>query len=752
MAIIPFASGTFVHTDVANANRAYPAQGTLSTAQDYTDYPGLSLRDLEIFLEDVRYQPNWRLHAEREADYYDGNQMEADVLAEMEERGMAPLITNLIRPTIDVVLGMEAKTRQDWKVIPDKDGDKETEEVAVALNVKLHEAERISRADRANSDAYAEQIKVGLSWVEVGRESDPFKARYRVKKVHRREIWWDWRSVEPDLADARYLFRRKWYDKDQLVAMFPKQMELIRHAAGGWPSFEPSRVTETGLYRDWEIERDSSIEDLEWRDAERERLALYEVWYRVWIRGPVLRLPTGRVTEYDPKDQRHVQAVGLGMIEPEIAVFNKMRLSWWIGPHRVHDMATPYKHNGFPYIPFFGYREDRTGVPYGLIRSMKSPQDEVNARRQKMMWLLSAKRVITDDDAVSGKRHDDVREEIARPDAYIILNENRKNISPDAFRVESDFELSRQQFMVMEESKQSIQDTGGVYQSMLGSSGRTKGGQASVGRGMSGVAIDQLIEQGTTTLAEINDNYNFAKRMVGDQLLGLVKEDLENKQETVHVKSPQGKKKQIELNKPGQDMLGNQIRTNDVIRTMTQVALEDVPSTPTYRRQQLAQLTEMTKGLAPELQTAIMDMIIEATDLTQRHEIAARIRKITGQDVSLDDLDEDERAKVIEEQRKKQAEQEEQTRLMFEMMQKELDEISRKVENIHADTKKKAAETEKLEAETDQIESETEGGEREQDLAERTEDFEENQAIDEQFAAIAKGKGKTVSETPRTKQ
>jgi len=528
MAIIQNPTGSFLHSDVANANRAYPALGTLSTATDYAEYPGLSLRDLEIFLEDVRYQPNWRLHAEREADYYDGNQLEADVLAEMEERGMAPLITNLIRPTIDVVLGMEAKTRQDWKVVPDKDGSKEDELVASALNVKLHEAERVSRADRAVSDAYAEEVKVGMSWVEVSRESDPFKPRYRVKKTHRREIWWDWRSVDPDLSDCRYLFRRKWYDKDQLVAMFPKQMELIRHAAGGWPSFEPSRVTETGLYRDWEIERDSSIEDLEWRDSERERLALYEVWYRVWIRGPVLRLPTGRVTEYDPKDQRHIQAVGLGMIKPEVAVFNKMRLSWWIGPHRVHDMPSPYKHNNYPYIPFWGFREDRTGIPYGLIRSMKSPQDEVNARRQKMMWLLSAKRVITDDDAVMGKRHDDVREEIARPDAYIILNPKRANISSDAFRVESDFQLSQQQFLVMQENKQSIQDAGGVQAALMGTEGRTRSGQPGLGKQHSGIALDKLIEQSTTTLAEINDNYRFSRRLVGNALLNLVKEDLEN--------------------------------------------------------------------------------------------------------------------------------------------------------------------------------------------------------------------------------
>jgi hypothetical protein len=57
---------------------------------------------------------------------------------------------------------------------------------------------------------------VGLGWVEVARESDPFKFPYRCTAVHRNEIFWDMLDREPGLPKARYLVRRRWTDADQV--------------------------------------------------------------------------------------------------------------------------------------------------------------------------------------------------------------------------------------------------------------------------------------------------------------------------------------------------------------------------------------------------------------------------------------------------------------------------------------------------------------------------------------------------------
>jgi hypothetical protein len=191
----------------------------------------LSLQTFTRWLDEIEQQPAWRARADRECDYYDGNQLDSDVMRKARERGLPPAIEPLIGPTIDAVLGMEAKSRTDWRVIAD--GDKEGDDVADALNYRLNQAERHSRADAACAEAYASQVKVGLGWVEVRREQDPFLYTYSVGAVHRNEIWYDWLS-KPDLSDARYLVRRKWMERDKAKLMFPDQADLIEHSGSGW--------------------------------------------------------------------------------------------------------------------------------------------------------------------------------------------------------------------------------------------------------------------------------------------------------------------------------------------------------------------------------------------------------------------------------------------------------------------------------------------------------------------------------------
>lgn len=663
---------------------------TIVDAQSYDSFQGMDVRLLENFLDEAREQPFWRQSAEIEADYYDGNQLDSETLASMRERGMPPLVFNYIAPTVNTVLGMEAKTRTDWRVKANRPGDKQADDVAEALNVRLNEAERLSRADWAVSDAYAAQTKVGMGWVEVGRESDPFLPSYRVGYVNRREIWWDWRARHPELLDARYLFRRKWYDEDHLEAMFPQHKEIIHHALAGWPFWDPGPMIETNLASSWDIERDSSLDDKEWRDTVRRRLALYEVWYRVWVRGHVLRMPDGRVVEFDRKNEKHVRAVAMNAVPVEAATYSKVRLSWWIGPHKIVDVPTPYPHNYFPYIPFWGYREDRTGVPYGLIRGMRSPQDAINARRSKLMWLLNAKRVTADDDSVKNRDHSSARQEVGRPDAYIILNPERRNKRAEAFKVESDLPLSAQQFNMLQEDKESLQDTGGIFKSMLGK--RESGAE-------SGVAINSLIEQGTMTLAEINDQYRMSRRRVGEMLLTLVKEDL-NKQSDVEVTIDRGlgRKKKVTLNQTVEDpATRTKTRTNDVLRTQTILVLDDVPSTPTFRAQLVMHLAELAKGLPPEIQPLVVDMIIEGSDVPHKEEIIERVRKALG---LMDPAD------MSPEERQAAQQQQQQT---MAAMQGEIDKLLAEVENLRAKTDKADAETALLHEKLDQTQVDTAG-------------------------------------------
>lgn len=623
------------------------------------------------WVQECQDQPDWRMAADRACDYYDGNQLDSEVMRKARERGLPPAIEPLVGPTIDSVLGMEAKTRTDWRVIPDS--DKQNDDVADALNYRLNQAERHSNADVACGDAYASQIKAGIGWVEVAREQDPFKYPYRCSAVHRNEIWWDWKA-KPDMSDARYLIRRKWMHRKLAALMIPDQAELIEHAGAGWQQFDPGMLSmeggsSTGLANSWTDERGWSIEEQQWRDIHNQMVCLFEVWYRDWQRVTVIKSPDGRVIEYDASNIMHQQAVAMNMVDVSTAVIGKVRLAWFMGPHKLADMKSPYKHGKFPYVPFWGKKEDRTGVPYGLVRGMIYLQDEVNARIARMQWGLAATRTTRTDGAVLDD-DDSFRDEVGRPDADIVLDPEAMR-QGGVFKVERDFELNRQQYDRLVDAREGIKRVGGVNDTFMGAA-----------RGNSGVADSQLLEQSSQMLADLNDNFKTSRQEVGDLLLSMIIEDLSGKPESVFIDGKSLKEdRTVMLNQPMTDeATGIQYMDNDVQRTKLKVTLEDVPSTPSFRAQQLAAMSESFKAAPPEYQKIMMPHLFNLMDVPNKKDIIEAIKALGDGQQSEEEI----------QQRINQAVQDALTKAMVELKTRELDQ---KQPLIDAQVKKTNAES-----------------------------------------------------------
>ncbi len=578
---------------------------------------GMSLQQLENMLSDLRFQPLWREEAAKCADYYDGHQITQERLDRMERLGIPPLITNLIAPAVNAVLGMEAKTRTDWRVTQENDVQEVPEDMLDAMNAKLNEAERESRADRAISDAYAAQVKAGLGWVEVGRSTDVLDYPYRVQDVHRDEIWWDWRAKKPDLSDARYLIRKRAFDQDVLMAMMPEHKDLIQWSVedrfNTW-QFDTKQNIDTKLAYAAQLERITNIDAMEWRNADRRRATLFEVWYREWKSGDVFRLTNGRVVVFNKKNPRHVEAYRAGVIQLYKAPFAHVRVSFWLGCHRLYDMPTPYSHRHFPYVPFWGYREDTSGVPYGLIRAMISPQDVVNSADSKMHWMLNSRRLRASSDAIDKQYNSwgTIRENLARPDSIVLLDPAKPNAK---FEESDGGQLNEQQFRRRQQASQNVEQAGGIYRAMLGNESAAT----------SGIAISSLVEQGNITLAEINDNYQYARRQVGELLFSNVRDDILQGEIPVSIKK-EGRRKVVVLNKRTKD--GG--IENEVAAVPAKVVLDDVPSTPAFRQQQLQMLSQYTKGLPQDVQLALADIVIGLADVPQKDKVLARIKKIAG--------------------------------------------------------------------------------------------------------------------------
>ncbi|WP_167141305.1 portal protein [Pseudomonas sp. OTU750018] len=572
-------------------------------------------------MREIEEQPHWRSTADKEMDYADGNQLDSELLQRQRELGIPPAVEDLVGPALLSIQGYEATIRTDWRVTPN--GGTGGQDVADALNYQLNQAERESHADAACSDAFRPQIAIGLGWVEVKRESDPFKFPYRCVEVNRREIHWDFAAVEKDLSDARWLRRQRWLTPDRIALVFPQHKDLVKAIGKNGPSWWAEQAIElsdggssTGLNNAWAEARGWTVQEERWYNPTSKEVCLAEVWYRRWVSVPVIKTPDGRVVEYDENNDKHNLAIASGAAQYSVAVVARMRRSYWLGPHCLHDGPSPYSHTHFPYVPFWGFREDATKVPYGYVRGMIYPQDALNSGISKLRWGMAVVRTERTKGAVA-MTDAQFRRQVGRVDADIVLDADHMSKPGARFAVSRDFQLNAQHFQLINDSRSSIQRVSAVTSGFMGKEGTAR----------SGLQEQTQVEQSNQSLARIMDNFRAGRSMVGELLLSMIVEDLGDQEKTIIIEGDAVREdRAVVINKPEQDAAGFTYLSNDLQRTRLKVALEDVPSTASYRGQQLNAMSEAVKSLPQQYQAAMLPFMVSLMDVPFKRDVVEAIR------------------------------------------------------------------------------------------------------------------------------
>lgn len=584
----------------------------------------LSYEEYNELFSEVEEQPYWRHIADKEMDYADGNQLDSELLQRQSELGIPPAIEDLIGPSLLSIQGYEAMSRTDWRVTPN--GEPGGQDVADALNYKLNQAERESKADRACSEAFRPQIGIGLGWVEVKRENDPFKFPYRCKGIHRNEIHWDMKAREPDLSDARWLRRQRWLTADRIMLAFPKHKELVQRlsvdGADWWTELDSATLDggqSTGLQNAWNEARAWTHQEDRWYNRSSKELCVSEVWYRRWVNVTVIKTPNGRAVEYDENNLNHAVAVASGSAKPEQATAARVRRAYWLGPHKLSDNPSPYPHRHFPYVPFWGFTEDNTGIPYGYVRGMKYAQDSLNSGQSKLRWGMSVTRVERTKGAVA-MSDAQLRKQVARADADIVLDAEHMARPGARFDVNRDYNLTDQHHQMLQDNRQTIERTSNI----------TAGFQGKQGTATSGLQEEKQIEQSNQSLGRIMDNFREGRTMVGELLMAMIVEDMGKEPQTVIIEGDAvTDDRAVSINQPEVDPeTGAKYLSNDLQRTRLKVALEDVPSTASYRGQQLNAMSEALKSLPPEYQAAVMPFMVSLMDVPFKRDVVEAIRNV----------------------------------------------------------------------------------------------------------------------------
>ncbi len=545
-------------------------------------------------------------------DFYDGLQYSEEDAAELIERGQAPLVFNEIKPTLDWLIGTERRTRVDFHVFPREEAD-----VGMA-KIKQDVLKYIADINKINfkrSQAFKDAAIVGVGWLEDGVLCDATEDPIYSRAESWRNIWYDSSSIELDLSDARFIFRRKWLDLDIALAMFPDRKEVLEQAAITANLFDRDFDEEFYLGQSLSLQQGGStfarrtfISDSSNVHNKRSRVELIEAWYRDPARTQILRGQVFNGQEYDPANPMHVKAVHDEACSLYDKLETKVRCAVMTKGHLLQDMESPYRHNRFPFTPIWCYRRGRDNAPYGVVRNIRDPQEDLNKRASKALFILSTNQVIAEDGAVED--WDVLREEVARPDGIIIKNKGRE------LEIRQDKALAEEHIRLMDRDGNAIRNVGGVTDANLGRDSNA----------VSGKAIIAQQNQGSVVTAELFDNLRLAVQIQGENLLSL-SEQWYAEPKVIRLVGERGKIDWVNINQPQPD--GSYL--NDITASKADFVVDEQDYRESLRIAMFEQMMNMMAGLPPEVALNLLDLVFEFSDVPGKQEIVARIRNINGQ-------------------------------------------------------------------------------------------------------------------------
>lgn len=550
-------------------------------------------------------------------DFYDNIQWSEEDAAEVEGRGQVAICYNEVAPMVDWLIGTERRMRVDWGVMPRTPNDVATADVKTKV---LKYVSDVNKAPFARSRAFDDAAKVGIGWVEDGARNDPTKDILYSRYESWRNMLHDSCGVELDLEDGRFLFRWRWVDLDVAIAMYPERADKLRKAAvnhqlnGGDDDdfYYLGQHFQSSDRNGQVITRRTFTGDPFLVGSRRQRVKLIQGWYKVPTKCQMCVGDQFDGQVYDAANAGMAQAVKdqtVGLVDQ---VMMRMHFGVMTETDLIDQGPTPYKHQRFPFTPIWCYRRGRDGLPYGAIRRVRDIQEDINKRMSKAQFILSTNQLWGEEGAVDD--WDEAREEADRPDGVII---RRKGKELEAKR---DSEMSEGQLRLMEMGSLKIQQSGGVNNENLGRQTNAVSGEA--------IKARQL--QGSVANTQIFDNKRFALQTQGEKQLSLV-EQFYSAEKVIRLTETKGKIDWLHINKPEVQGDGSIRWINDITASQADFVVDEQDFHGTLRQAMFDSMMQVVAKVPPEFALKVLRMAFEFSDMPNKDEIVAEIRRTIGE-------------------------------------------------------------------------------------------------------------------------
>ena len=544
--------------------------------------------------------------------YYRGQQWDAADVATLDDQGRPALTINTILPTINTVLGEQSTRRADIKFKPRGSGMQDVADVLTKVYMQVADNNKL---DWTEAQVFADGLIQDRGWFDVRIDfSDNFKGEVRITAKDPLDIIIDPDAKDYDPRHWNEIFETKWMSLDEIEEQYSqKAADKLRMISEMGTSYgTDSMEYQEQRYGDTEEHEYSSNYAYNPEEArivrsirviERQYYQLKDCMFYVDpVTGDERQIP------YDwgkKKREQFADDFGLHIVSKKVR-----KVRWTVTADRVvlFDDWSPYKH--FTLVPYFPYF--RRGRPFGMVRNLISPQEQLNKISSQELHIVNTTANsgwVVESGSLTGMNADDLEEHGA--ETGLVLEYNRGSSPPSKIPPN---QIPTGLDRLGQKAAANIKQISGVSDSMLGTDGPE----------VSGIAIQQKQNRGILMIQVPLDNLTKTRQFLAEKILQLIQQYYTEERLIQITDEADPFKPSIPV--PINAMTPEGTIVNDLTLGEYDVVVDTMPARDTFDEVQFAEAIQLRQAGVPIPD----DMIVEYSHLSQKAQIADRIRRMQG--------------------------------------------------------------------------------------------------------------------------
>jgi hypothetical protein len=455
-------------------------------------------------------------------NFYNGYQWDRATLEELNRKKMPPLTFNIIKKTVEFLVGTQEQNRKDITVKPVKNGQNS---IASILTKIVKDVITKNNAEHLFSEWFRQGCVKGRGFIHAYRdfELDPWTGDLKLEVVDALDCSIDPLSKRYDLSDSKYFIVFKYTNRDEVIESYPKHSKALRNLRTG----DDDDQYNEDIFLDGGGDLDSdALNSEESRYSDR-------TTYRFRIQWTYINRTERRTHLLDMEEMTdtilHSKEAIDGMSVLAVQNPNKYKvieradkilyLVKSVNDIILERVREPFKKedendefyrnpmNKIPVIPFGAHFDN--GRWEGIVDDLIIPQQEKNKLRSLILHIIGT---TANSGWVykEGSLDDEEERKLRTAGAQTGLNLKYKTEAPS--KIEAN-QLPTGIFALAEQSNADINDISGVNAANLGATQAQESGK-----------LNELRQiQGITTNTGVFDNLDYSMKLLGELIVGVIR-------------------------------------------------------------------------------------------------------------------------------------------------------------------------------------------------------------------------------------